>query len=94
MGNTFWRERESIEGDYEVKEVLGRGAFSSVKRCINKQTKKEFAVKVIKKKHLDPKTLQNVKDEVDILHKIDHPNVVHLDAVYDTPDKLYIVLEL
>lgn len=32
---------------YEPKEVLGRGVSSTVRRCIEKETGKEFAAKII-----------------------------------------------
>ena len=37
-----------IVNNFIFKEIIGRGAYSKVKRCIDKETKKELAVKVIK----------------------------------------------
>ena len=30
---------------YDVREILGQGSFSEVKRCIDKRTRQAFAVK-------------------------------------------------
>ena len=37
-----------IVNNFIFQEIIGRGAYSKVKRCIDKETKKELAVKVIK----------------------------------------------
>ena len=36
-----------IVNEFIFLETLGRGAYSKVKKCINKNTKEEYAVKVI-----------------------------------------------
>ena len=36
-----------IVNEFLFQETLGRGAYSKVKKCINKNTKKEYAVKII-----------------------------------------------
>lgn len=35
---------------YNVYEVLGKGAFGTVMRCVKKSTNQEFAVKIINKR--------------------------------------------
>jgi serine/threonine protein kinase len=35
-----------------------------------------------------------VHDEVEIMHKISHPNCVHLYEMFESPKKIYMVLEL
>ena len=37
-----------IVNNFIFQEIIGRGAYSKVKQCIDKETKKELAVKVIK----------------------------------------------
>ena len=32
---------------YDVRDILGQGSFSEVKRCIDKRTRQAFAVKEI-----------------------------------------------
>jgi serine/threonine protein kinase len=65
-----------------------------VKKVTHKKTKKDFAVKIIKKKNLNAEELATINDEVDILQKIDHPNIVKLYEIFDTSKFLYMVLEL
>uniref|UniRef100_A0AC35TLZ7 Ribosomal protein S6 kinase n=1 Tax=Rhabditophanes sp. KR3021 TaxID=114890 RepID=A0AC35TLZ7_9BILA len=75
--------------DYIVKEDLGQGSFSVVKKCVHKATNVEYAVKMISKSKKD------VGDEIDILQRYSNaPNIAKLYAVYEDETCWYIVLEL
>lgn len=86
--------KDEIRKFYDVKEKLGTGSFAVVKRAVRKSDGKQFAVKVIKKSKLNAEELAVVHDEVEIMHKINHQNCVHLYEMYETPKKIYMVLEL
>ncbi|KAN0052789.1 hypothetical protein ACTA71_006896 [Dictyostelium dimigraforme] len=79
---------------YEFKKELGRGAFSIVFLGEHKETKQEYAIKVINKLVLGKDYEKNLKMEVDILKKVNHPNIIALKELFDTPEKLYLVMEL
>ncbi|KAF2071951.1 hypothetical protein CYY_006726 [Polysphondylium violaceum] len=79
---------------YEFKSELGRGAFSVVYLGVHKATQKNYAIKVINKVDLGKDYEKNLKMEVDILKKVDHPNIIALKELFDTQDKLYLVMEL
>jgi len=83
-----------IEKIYELKTELGRGAFSIVYLATQKASGQQYAVKVINKKDLGKDYEKNLKMEVDILKKVNHPNIIALKELFDTPDKLYLVMEL
>jgi len=83
----------SIEDKYELKKVIGKGAFSVVKEGIRKVSGKKYAVKCISKKLIDKKELGLLEREIDIMKKLQHPNIIQLMEVIDTPDTLYLVLE-
>eukprot|EP00475_Leptophrys_vorax_P013430 TRINITY_DN19838_c0_g1_i3.p2 TRINITY_DN19838_c0_g1~~TRINITY_DN19838_c0_g1_i3.p2 ORF type:complete len:360 (+),score=107.61 TRINITY_DN19838_c0_g1_i3:79-1080(+) len=96
MGNSLTRKLRPVDINsvYEFKDKLGTGSFAVVKRATHKKSKKEVAVKIIKKKNLNAEELATINDEVDILQKIDHPNIVKLYEIFDTAKYLYMVLEL
>jgi calcium/calmodulin-dependent protein kinase I len=83
-----------IEKAYDLKTELGRGAFSIVYLAVQKASGQQFAVKVINKKDLGKDYEKNLKMEVDILKKVNHPNIIALKELFDTPDKLYLIMEL
>ena len=45
--------------NYELKEELGKGAFSVVKRCVQRHTGLEFAAKIINTKKLSARGIIN-----------------------------------
>lgn len=83
-----------IDKLYELKTELGRGAFSIVYLATQRATGQQYAVKVINKKDLGKDYEKNLKMEVDILKKVNHPNIIALKELFDTPDKLYLIMEL
>lgn len=88
-----------VEDDYEIGDVLGKGAFAVVKRGVHKATGEKVAVKVIDKKRAQLSALshdveQMVQGEIRILKGLKHPNIVRLLDAYDTDRFVYIVLEL
>jgi len=87
-------DKGSFEQNYEIKQELGRGAFSVVYLGVNKINKLSNAIKVINKKDLGKDYEKNLKMEVDILKKVHHTNIIALKELFDTPDKLYLVMEL
>jgi len=81
-----------INEEYEVGETLGTGHFSKVKLGTHRKTGQKVAIKIIQKP--TGNKISMLKTEVDILTKADHPNVVRLYKVLDTPNILYLVMEL
>jgi len=65
-----------------------------VKRAVRKSDGQQFAVKVIKKSKLNAEELAVVHDEVEIMHKVNHPNCVQLFEMFENNKKMYMVLEL
>ena len=63
---------------YELKEEIGRGGFSVVHLCVNKQTGFKFAAKIIDTKKLSEKVLKSIEKEARICRKLQHPNIVML----------------
>jgi len=85
---------DTLEKNYEIKNELGRGAFSIVYLANQKSTGQQYAIKVINKKDLGKDYEKNLRMEVDILKQVRHPNIIALKELFDTPDKLYLVMEL
>jgi len=83
-----------IHDHYDIKEKLGQGSFATVKRGIKKSDHSEYAIKVIKKSKLKPDEQDVLHDEVEIMHRLDHPNCVKMYELYETKKKMYMVLEL
>lgn len=83
----------TIDDKYDLGKVIGRGAFSVVREGIRKEDKKKYAVKCISKSKIDKKELALLEREIDIMKKLNHPNIIQLMEVIDTPDTLYLIIE-
>ena len=84
----------SLEDDYKIQKICGRGKFSVVYRGVTKDTYDEVAIKVITKSELDEYERSFLGTELAIVKVIKHPNIVELVDVYEDMDKLFIVSEL
>ena len=87
-------ETRDVKQVYEFLEVLGKGSFAVVHRARKLVDGYFYAIKVIRKRDLNVEELENVQEEVAIMGKIDHPNVVKLFEIYETTQKVYLVMEL
>lgn len=86
--------KDEISKYYDMKDKLGTGSFAIVKRAVRKSDNKHFAIKIIKKSKLNAEELAVVHDEVEIMHKINHPHCVQLYEMFETNKKIYMVMEL
>ena len=84
-----------LRDNYEIKELLGEGAFGSVRKISHKQLHEDRAVKILSKKYL--KTEEELKvlfNEVSILRSLDHPNIITVYETFQDKFSFYIVTEL
>ena len=86
----FFR-KDACEKEYKLGKVLGTGSFATVRLATSKADGKEYAVKIIKKKDLSVEDREGLQMEVEILQKVDHPNIVNLHQIFDTKDTFYMV---
>ncbi|XP_044736618.1 calcium/calmodulin-dependent protein kinase type II alpha chain isoform X21 [Chrysoperla carnea] len=80
--------------NYELKEELGKGAFSVVRRCVQKCTGMEFAAKIINTKKLSTRDFQKLEREARICRKLQHPNIVRLHDSIQEENFHYLVFDL
>lgn len=84
----------TVEDKYIMKDVLGTGAFSQVRLAESKDVPgRLFAIKVIDKKALKGKE-DSLENEIRVLRRLDHPNVVKLLEAYESKASVYLVMEL
>lgn len=76
---------------YDVGEMIGKGAVSVVYLCRRKATQQVFAVKVINKMLCVKK--KSLRDEITVLLRVKHPNIISLEEVYESDKELLLVME-
>jgi len=86
---------EAIEDYYEVGKELGKGAFSVVRLVKSKEDGKNYAAKIMDKPPPDDERKCHIVDvEINILKRVYHQNVIKLHEVFETNDKIILVLQL
>ncbi|GAA6071132.1 calcium/calmodulin-dependent protein kinase type 1B isoform X1 [Tachysurus ichikawai] len=87
------KKADDIHAVYELKEKLGEGSFSEVRVAQHRHTHKLVAVKCIHKKALKGKESM-LDNEIAVLRRIKHDNIISLEETFETPTKLYLVMTL
>ncbi|XP_041724330.1 peripheral plasma membrane protein CASK isoform X15 [Coregonus clupeaformis] len=85
-----------FEDVYELCEVIGKGPFSVVRRCINRDTGQQFAVKIVDVAQFTSSpglSTEDLKREASICHMLKHPHIVELVETYSSEGMLYMVFE-
>ncbi|KAK2494987.1 hypothetical protein MC885_016125 [Smutsia gigantea] len=83
----------SILEKYRIGKVIGDGNFAVVKECMDRSTGKEFALKIIDKAKCCGKE-HLIENEVSILRRVKHPNIIMLVEEMETATELFLVMEL
>ncbi|TMS06560.1 Kalirin [Larimichthys crocea] len=83
--------KENFETNFSEICEIGRGRFSVVRKCLNKSTKKEVAVKFVSKKM---QKKEQVAHEADTLLHVQNHQLVALLDTYESPTSLMLILEL
>ncbi|XP_060753711.1 serine/threonine-protein kinase DCLK1b isoform X3 [Neoarius graeffei] len=83
----------SIAERYKVGRMIGDGNFAVVRECVERSTGREYALKIINKGKCRGKE-HMIQNEVSILRRVKHPNIVLLIEEMDTYSELYLVMEL
>ncbi|CAL8097421.1 unnamed protein product [Calicophoron daubneyi] len=84
-----------VQGLYEIfpDEVLGSGQFGIVYGGVHRKTQRPVAIKVIDKLRFPTKREAQLKNEVSILRNLHHPGVVNLERMFETPKRVFVVME-
>lgn len=74
---------------------IGQGTYSSVYRARDLKTNKIVAMKKVRFVNMDPESVRFMAREICILRRLDHPNVMKLEAIVTSrmSGSLYLVFE-
>jgi len=88
--------RDPVTNFYDVGGEIGRGGFAVLRKATRKSDGTQVAIKFVDKKHVsgNPDDLQCLRREIDIMKRLDHPNVLKLYDVFETPEEVIMVMEL
>ncbi|TKS88695.1 Death-associated protein kinase 2 [Collichthys lucidus] len=89
---------ENVEDFYEIGEVLGSGHFGQVRQVSERTSGTCWAAKFLKIRKTAGSRLgverSSVEKEVQILHTVQHANIVTLKDVFESRAEVVLILEL
>jgi calcium-dependent protein kinase len=91
-GTFIQYKKGQIETDYTIGEIMGSGAFATVRKVIHKESNIPRALKIIKKNPKQDSSRMYL--EVDILKKLIHNNIMQIFEFYEDKKNFYIITEL
>ena len=87
-------EHEPKKSDFNIIKELGMGSFGTVYLVSHKKTKAQYALKAIDKtleENLEEKA--NFNREVEIMYKLNHPNIVKLYGHFEDENYCYFIMQ-
>ena len=79
-----------VTAKYDIKALIGRGSFSRVVRVEHRINKQPYAIKMIDR--IQGKEV--FESELNVLRRVRHTYIIQLIEVFESKDKVYMVMEL
>lgn len=90
-------EKPNMQMFLPLLRVLGKGSFGKVvlvQKRVGKERGQLFAMKILRKSHLvRRRQIERTRTERKVLSVVNHPFIMKLHYAFQTPDKLYLVLD-
>lgn len=83
-----------LDSDFIILREIDSGRYGTVKLCEDLKTGEKFAVKQIKNSELQQhRVLNQLFNEISLLRKLDHKNIIKLYRVYEDENFVSLILE-
>jgi len=100
-GKVLRKRTRDFREVYKIKEILHRGHFSVIRRCYRRQDRKNYAMKIVRRKRRKKKkdaeyndVVANMMKQCSTLTKMKHQNICRNFDTYITPNYIHMVMEL
>lgn len=81
---------------YIIGDVIGSGSYAEVRECINTLSLERNAMKIVCKEYLKrqaPNALRNQLQEIRLLKKLNHPNIISMRECISKESRIFLALE-
>ena len=85
---------EDLYKSYEMKDIIGKGRFGTIRVGYHKIKKRFVAIKIINKKTMSKEDMENIRNQIDILKIATDEFVLKLLDIIENESYLYIMTEL
>lgn len=87
------KRKGTLQATYDIIEVIGRGTYGTVSKISHKKTKMIRAMKEVKKAEINEKLIAELYNEINLLISLDHPNIMKVYEIIESPKSFYIICE-
>ncbi|XP_075694302.1 serine/threonine-protein kinase 33 [Rhinoderma darwinii] len=92
--HTRMDDEAAIQQIYTFGKKLGQGSFGVVIEATHRETGKKWAIKKVHREKAGSSAVKLLEREVSILKRVNHDHIIHLEEVFETPKRVYLVMEL
>ena len=87
-------DNEKYIGSYIIGKTIGEGTFGKVKLATHKFTNENVAIKILDKSKMEEEDdVLRVQQEISILKRLKHKNIVQLYEIVQTRKYIYLILD-
>ena len=90
--NFIFITKDSLTDYYKIIKIIGQSGYGKVYEVLNLKTFEYFACKKVSKINLID--YEKFKNEISILSRADHPNIVNLYEIYESNRSIYLIMEM
>jgi calcium-dependent protein kinase len=83
----------SPDDTYIKEKIIGKGSYGVVYLVKHKQLHRYFAMKIIKKRNKSKNDEEELMNEINILKKLDHPNILKINDFYSLKNEYSLITE-
>ena len=76
-----------------TKTLRSFGDLYEIRDCRDLHTNEVKAVKIYRKVELTLVNIEMIKREIDLLKRLDHPNIMKIHSVIEDEDRIYIITD-
>ena len=84
----------SIDDHYIFENALGQGSMGTVAAIRKKDTGLSYALKTIQLNRVSNEMRDELRNEIDILMSLDHPNIIKPLELFEKKRQMYFVMEM
>ncbi|KAM4723197.1 serine/threonine-protein kinase 33 [Rhinophrynus dorsalis] len=92
--HTRMDDEAAIQQIYSFGKRLGQGSFGVVIEATHKESGRKWAMKKVNREKAGSSAVKLLEREVSILKRVNHEHIIHLEEVFETPKRMYLVMEL
>ena len=87
--------QKGFHREFKPIKTLGKGSSATVYEVLRIEDGARFAAKAFSKSTLknSSQKLQGFLNELEIMHSLDHKNVLKLEGVFESENSIYVVME-